>query len=338
MSDGLSDRHQTVVIKGNKSKDHILKYGVPQGSVLGPILFSIYTQPLVNVIREFNLSYHFYADDTQIYGPSTPQNVNELISVVEKCVRSVKDWMNENRLMLNDDKTEVILAGSAKAIDETEKSSMTIGGCTISFSKKAKNLGVFFDKDLSMSTHVNHLIKCMYLEIRNVSKIRHIISDQCTATLVNSLVLSKLDYCNSMLAGLPLSKLNKLQVIQNNAARLVLRKTKKDSASHLLDYLHWLPVQKRIAYKLSTLCHKCLNSNAPSYLEELLTPYVPSRQLRSSADTTKLKIPNVKSKSFGERSFAFIGPKIWNTLPQKLREIEKIDSFKTHLKTHLFKS
>ena len=121
-------------------------------------------------------------------------------------------------------------------------------------------------------------------------------------------------------------------------SRLVLRKSKRDSPIPLLETLHWLPVEKRISYKLATICHKCIHGNAPSYLTNILQLYAPSRHLRSSSDSQILVTPRLKLKTIGERSFSFCGPKTWNSLPKDLRETASLDTFKSQLKTFLFKS
>ena len=250
----------------------------------------------------------------------------------------MKKWMNENRLMLNDNKTEVLLTGSAGSLSKLERSSTHIGDSDIKFSNKIKNLGIHFDSDIARSSHVNALIRTMYCELRKIGKICHLINTDCATLLVSSLVLSKLDYCNSLLAVLPSKKLKKLQTVQNNAARLVFKKSKRDSPIPLLETLHWLPVEKRISCKLATMCHKCIYGNAPSYLTNILQLYTPSRHLRSSLDSKILVTPRLKLKTIGDRSFSFCGPKTWNSLPKDLRETASFDTFKRQLKIFLFKS
>ena len=193
-------------------------------------------------IVKFNLKYHSYADDTQLYDSVQRKNVEDLCHPMECCIKCVKKWMNENRLMLNDNKTEVVLTGSAGSLSKLERSSIHIGDSDI-----VKNLGIHFDSEVASSSHVNALIRTMYLELRKIGKIRHLIHTDCATLLVSSLVLSKLDYCNSLLAGLPSEKLKKLQTVQINAARLVKKKAKRDSQIPLLETLHWLPVEKRIS-------------------------------------------------------------------------------------------
>ena len=194
----LSNRHQAVVIKGKKSSDHLLKYGVPQGSVLGPVLFTLCTQHLVQEIVKFNFKYHFYAEDTQLYDSVQCNNFEALCHRIECCIKCVKKWMNENGLMLNDNKTEVLLTGSAGSLRKLERSSIHIRDSEIKFSNKVKNLGIHFDSDLANSSYVNALIRTMYLELRKIGKFRHLINTDCAVLLVSSLILSKLDYCNSL--------------------------------------------------------------------------------------------------------------------------------------------
>ena len=128
---------------------------------------------------------------------------------MEFCIKCVKKWMNENRLMLDDNKTEVLLASSEGPLSKLERSSIHIGDSDIKFSNKVKSLGIHFDSNLTSSSHVNALIRAMHLELRKIGTIRHLINTGCVALLVSSLVLCKLDYCNSLLSGLPSERLKK---------------------------------------------------------------------------------------------------------------------------------
>ena len=131
---------------------------------------------------------------------------------------------------------------------------------------------------------------------------------------------TKLDYCNSLLAGFPDNKLNKLQLIQNRTARIVLRKHRHVSTTSLLRTLHWFPVKERIQYKIACLCFQCLPHNTmPPYLSDLLHPYHSFRTLRS-LDTTLLSVPRFCLDTFGRSSFSISGPTVWNSLPLSLRK------------------
>ena len=162
------------------------------------------------------------------------------------------------------------------------------------------------------------------------------LSEAAKKTLMSSFILSRLDYCNSLLINLPSESIDKLHRLQNNAAKMTLRKSKRDHVKPILVHLHWLPLKARICYKIALLCHKCLNSKAPSYLSAHAVKYVPFRPLRSG-DKSLLVIPKIKTKRFGERSFSHAAPTIWNSPPQHLREITQENKFKNALKSHLFK-
>ena len=194
-----------------------------------------------------------------------------------------------------------------------------------------------FDEDLSMSVHVNKVCQLAYYELRKISTIRHYLSQQATKTLITSLVLSRLDYGNSLLAGIPDTLLHKLQKVQNSAARLVFRCPKRTHVTPLLHALHWLPISQRIDYKLATMCFNVINMTAPHALTEILTVYIPSRSLRSAADTRMLKVPRRNKKKQGQRAFSYIGPVTWNSLPPSVRYSATLTQFKSALKTHLFR-
>ena len=161
---------------------------------------------------------------------------------------------------------------------------------------------------------------------------------ESTKTLVCSFILSRLDYANSLLAGCPQYLLVQLQRVQNSAARLVVKAKRCDHISPILRTLHWLPIQERIHHKMLSICHVSLTADGPVYLSDFLRIYTPSRQLRSSSDTRILRIPTVRTKTFGRRSFSVQGPTLWNQLPKNLRYTVSSASFKRGLKTHFFQT
>ena len=242
------------------------------------------------------------------------------------------------KLKLNDDKTEALLIKK-----KTDRSlvplptSIQVGSASIAFSSHARNLGFTVSSDMSLDKHVSNIARSAYFEIHRISTIRKYLSVQVTNTLACAFVLSKLDYCNILLAGSPLYLINKLQKVQNSAARLVLKASKRNHATPLLKTLHWLPIQSRINYKLSTLCFNFFSGSSPSYISDLLSVYTPSRQLRSSSDHRLLCIPRIRSRTYGERTFSFRAATQWNSLPFDLRHSETLPSFKRALKTYLFK-
>ena len=177
-----------------------------------------------------------------------------------------------------------------------------------------------------MESQLNHVCKISDLELRRLAHLRTYLNMGAMKKLVSAFVLSRLDYCNSLFAGLSNDKITKLQRIQNNAARLVLKQPKRHHISPLLKDLHWLPIKARIDYKEALLCFKCLNNNAPIYIKDLIVPYTPARMLRSSASNL-LSTPLVSSKMYAKRAFTFSGPQIWNSLPENIRSEKGLEKF-----------
>ena len=322
------------MVGNNSSQTHTLKYSVPQGSVVGPSQFTLYSAPLEDVISGHGINVLSYADDTQLYCSFRPGESETAISRLECCIADVKDWMSRNKLKLNDSKTEVVHVTSRFTPTEPVKH-VTIGNSAISPTDAARNLGVIFDQHLSMTAHVNNLCKSASFVLRSIGQLRKYLDRATTEKLVHAFVTSRLDYCNCLLFGLPDKLINKLQRVQNSAARLVTGAKKRDHISQILSDLHWLPIKKRIMFKLLLIVYKSLNHAAPKYLSELFWPYHPKPNLRSSTRSL-LVVPNSRLKSFGDRAFEIAGPKLWNALPMNIRAASTTHQFKSLLKTYLF--
>ena len=309
----------SVSIENSFSGPTPVRFGVPQGSVLGPILYSMYTAPLCDVLSAQNIDFHMYADDTQLYIPIG--NYNSNVYRLEKCITDIKNWMTTNKLKLNSEKTEIIiLSNKSKNFPGQEIS--------IPSTNVVRNLGVYFDSNLTMESHIKKVTQSCHFQLKNIGKIRDLIDKDIAHMLVHSFVTSRLDYCNCLYAGVPSYLLERLQKIQNKAARLVLS---KHDSKELLRLLHWLPVQKRVDFKIACLVFKSLNNLSPSYIQDLIEIYQPTRALRSSASISlKRPIPPV--------SFVGRAPKIWNNLSHGTRSCTSLQSFKKSLKTEFLKS
>jgi len=243
--------------------------------------------------------------------------------------------MSANMLKLNTDKTELLLIHS-RYRTPLSLSDVKVGNDTIVPAQSAKNIGVVFDNHMNFNDQIKDTCKACFYKIHLISKIRRFLSKDNTATLVHTLVTSKLDYCNSLLYGLPDHLIHQLQLVQNCSARLIMQTRKYDHIKPALKDLHWLPIRERIAFKILLITFKSLNGLAPSYIRELLEEYTPGRQLRS-VNKCLLKIPSTSLKTYGDRAFSSSAPKLWNSIPLHIRNSTNLNEFKTKLKTFLFK-
>ena len=336
-SDYISDRYQAVQVGMSFSEFIKMEFGVPQGSVLGPILFTCYTRPIADIIRRHGIPHHFYADDTQLYVSFRPRDAasrEQTVARVEACLCDIRAWMAAHYLKLNDDKTELLILSSAP--HSTAPIELQVGGDVISVSDDPpRNLGVYFDEKLSMDAHIKKLMRSVNYSLFSIGKVRKYLDVETCTTLINCMVGSKLDYCNSLYYGMAEKNFNTLQLAQNRAARIITFTPKFHSISDVRRDLHWLPIKQRVEFKTLVHCYRALHGLAPVYINELISRREQPRSLRSSARCL-LAVPRTRLKTFGDRAFSAAAPALWNCLPEELKSIDNLDRFKRCLKTHLF--
>lgn len=338
VSSYLCNRTQSVLVAGIQSDTTILSCGVPQGSVLGPNFFTDYISPVASIIHSYGISYHCYADDTQIYAFFKPgENELQTLHRLEMCIDNVRSWMAINRLKLNDDKTEFIMCGSAASLKKIATTSIKIGNQNIFASHSVRNIGVIFDAEMKMEQQINQICKSAWFHLYRISKIYDFMTKEQATAVIHGYITSKLDNCNSLLFGIPQKHLAKLQRIQNAAARLLTKSKKRDHITPILRQLHWLPISQRIIFKILLLTFKALYCQGPLYHHELLTFYKPSYSLRSASDHHRLVIPKTLLKTYGDRAFSVAVPIMWNNLPTSIKSSQSVSAFKIGLKTFLFK-
>ena len=330
----LNGRTQSVIINNVSSDPVTLDCGTPQGSVAGPIKFILYSAPIEDVVSLHDIHSVLYADDTQLYVMFKPDDRTDSITKIQNCVADIKAWAVKNKLVINDDKTEVLHLTS-RFMKSHLLPSVQIGDASIAPKNEVRNLGAVLDSQLLMKSHVNNICRSAMCAIRKIAKIRQYLSQEATERLVHAFVSSRLDNCNSLLYGLPDRDINKIQRIQNIAARLVTLTKRNNHITPILHQLHWLPIRKRVSYKILLLVFKALHNLGPRYLSELLTRYTPTRALRSQ-NLFKLNVPRVLSTFYGARAFSVAGPTLWNELPLSLKTKDTVNAFKAALKTYLF--
>ena len=256
-----------------ESSETTLSQGVPQGSVLGPVLFLLYTAPLGNICCRHRILFHSYADDQQTYlsfKPSVGNSRETCITNLQNCIDEIRSWMRVNLLKLNDSKMEFIILGMQQQLNNVPDTTIKIGEDHINPSSSVRNLGFYQNSLMKGTTHVNKLTSNLFNELHQISKIRSKLTKEATQIVIQALVLSKLDYCNSLLLGAPDYNIRKIQRIQNFAARIVFNRSKYDHTTPLFKSLYWLPVCECIVFRIAVFMYKCTHDLAPKYLQDIV--------------------------------------------------------------------
>ena len=328
-----------VSISGVLSDPQTLKFGVPQGSVLGPILFSIYITPISEIFRKYNLQYIIYADDIQIYAPfdpRSPEDFQKTLHSISECVIEIEKWMSLNFLKVNSSKTEFMLMHSVNCqVNDFLHTELNVSGHTIKLSSQVMNLGICLDSNFKLTSHVSNVIKTCNFHLRNLWRIRRFLNTVTCHHVVRALILSRIDYCNSLFTVLSSKDKKRIDSVVNRAARLIYAVGRGAHTSPLLRELHWLPFNQRILFKICLYIYKILHEISPSYLNNIITLYKPTRNLRSVTDTSKLVVPR-SHFVFVDKRFAIAASVSWNALPQYIRQMPHVLTFKKHLKSFLF--
>ncbi|XP_056615780.1 uncharacterized protein LOC130430647, partial [Triplophysa dalaica] len=261
---------------------------------------------------------------------------NELEKIlyhISSCLEDISAWMKGHHLQLNPAKTELLVFLAHPTVQHDLN--IHLGTTTVTPSKTARNLGVIFDEQLSFNDHIAKTTRSCRYALSNIRKIRPYLTEHAAQLLVQALVISRLDYCNALLAGLPAKAIKPLQLVQNAAARLVFQQPKRVHVTSLFISLHWLPVAARIRFKSLMLAYRTITGSAPAYFHTLLHSYTPSRSLRS-ANQRRLVLPSHKGSKSLSCLFSFTTPSWWNILPNSVRSTTSLTTFKKLLKTHLF--
>jgi len=326
-------RTQRVFISGEYSDPEPVVSGVPQGSILGPILYTIYTSSLYDSLKY--CQYHVYADDTQIYLSFNEDNVEESVQHINSDIQSLMCLSHRHSLSINPNKCSILLFGNRQIRERVKhKVVIQINNSNLPITESAKNLGIILDSDLRFKKHISTLTRKCFSILRLLFPSRHILSRETRALLCESLVLSNLNYCDVVYGPcLDSSDKNRVQRIQNSCIRFIYGVRRWSRVTHLLKPTGWLSMADRRSLHAACAFHKIIRTGVPQYL---------SRRVRYRTDVHNinirrrdlLSIPRHRLEVY-KRSFTYCISSIYNNLPAHLKSLS-ITSFKHKLKILLF--
>jgi hypothetical protein len=325
----LTDRKQLVLYKGKKSSETDVNDGVPQGSILGPLFFNIYMAPLGRFLTSMGVSHHIYADDVLVYFTLDEKSCEERY---QKILDQVTNWMVKSYLAVNPTKTQAVLFNTGKRlIPPLPNLKIMDEPVKIDEDGVIKYLGLHLDTRLTFSHHILMVTRNTFAVLRTIRRVRTSLNVKTSLMLVNSLILSRIEYCCSVLYGIADKEMNKMNKLIRASARVVFKMKRGSSISAKMKELQWLDFKMMSIHRMGCLIHKVLHTGVPEYLQ--LLQYFPPRELRSQ-NQNLLQIAS-NNRSVGIHIWNVKASKIWNQLPQRLKEEKHRKRFSNEMIKHL---
>ena len=332
--DCLSARTQSVKIHEKVSSKKQVSFGVPQGSILGPILFTIFINDLSSIAKDCLLIQ--YADDSQFLHAASVNNLNELIGKAKQTLTEAKQYFEINGLKLNPQKTQCIFIGSRQNIAKIPIDTMIeFQGCYIKPSTTVKNLGVYIDRYMTFETHIDHIYWKVMGTLIYLNHIKNKIPTETRIIVIQTLALSIINYCLNIWGSTNKTQIQRTQKLQNFAARVALGNINKyDHITPHINTLKWLKVQQKYNYDTCILIHKIIHGIYPHWLLPIRTTGNTTGVQTRQNNCLYIKRSNTET---GARNMLIRGLVTWNQLPENVRNISNQKTFKTKVKEHLLK-
>ena len=325
----FEDRTFSVKIQDVQSTPKQLNHGVPQGSLLGPTIYNLYTKPLEYIVRSHGLNFQGYADDCQMYVSFFDDQKSDIEETLKNCLFEIKKWMCKNFLKLNDEKTIYKIFKHKQSL----LSEVSLIGSTLPDSVKV--LGVYLNNNLNLDKFIMTKVRTCNYHLRNLYNIRDSLSLSNRLLLVTNLILSTIDYCSILLLGSTDKTLRPLKLIINKSLRFIYNTNFRQHISPFYQKSHILPIKHRLSFKACLFGYKILNKISPLYFEDDFTRFIPTgtMSLREGPGRDSFMFAINKNDS---NHLTFLIKKEWNGLPIDIRKSESLTSFKSRLKTFLF--
>lgn len=330
----LGDRRQKLKFNGILSDTVQSDLGVPQGSVLGPLLFLLYIDDITHVAG--NCSIHLFADDILIY--CAFDNVREVAVTINQTLEQVHKWCSYNSMKVNTKKTKFMIIGADRHYKSFNGGSMKVNlaGTDIEVVRKFRYLGVIVDYELSFKEHANHVIKTISFKINYLYRCSKYLNPWSLLLLYNSLVLPHFTYCATILYLLQQNEVSRLQKLQNRAMRIILACNRRTPVMHMLNCLQWLSVKNYILYLTMTFVYKIKAQLTPPYLIERIC-YNSEYHSYNTRTRTNFHIHHAISRS-GQNSVFVKGLQAYNELPAELRGAASLKVFKNGMRRRLMEA